>query len=121
MPRYLSPDWIEALDASLASSGFAPGVRLVIQHVVDDDTAYYVAIEDERASVRAGRAEEPTVTFTQDRATAAEIAQGRVSAQQAFMSGRLGVRGDLATLAGSQEVMDELDRAFRSVREHTEF
>ncbi|MGH9118717.1 MAG: SCP2 sterol-binding domain-containing protein [Acidimicrobiales bacterium] len=121
MPRFLSSEWIEALDASLASSVFASGVRLVIQHLVDDDIAYYVAVDDERARVRAGRAEDPTVTFTQDDTTAAAIAQGRLSAQQAFMSGRLVVRGDLPALNGARDVMDELDRAFRSVRQQTEF
>jgi putative sterol carrier protein len=121
VPRYLSPEWIEALDASLASSVFAPGVRLVIQHIVDDDTAYYITVDDERAGVRAGRAEHPTVTFSQDHTTAAAIAQGQLSAQQAFMSGRLLVRGDLPALTRAQDVMDELDHAFGSVRQQTAF
>ena len=120
MVPFLSREWVEALDASLAASAFAPGLRLVIQHLVDD-AAYHVEVEGERARVRAGRADAPTVTFTQDRATAAAIAEGRLSAQQAFMSGRLTVRGDLAALTGSQEVMEELDRAFRSVRQQTAF
>jgi putative sterol carrier protein len=117
---YLSPEWIEALDASLASSVFAPEARLVVQHVVGDRT-YHVAVAHGRARVAAGRADEPTVTFTQDRETAIQIAQGRLSAQQAFMTGRMTVRGDLPALAGSQDLLAELDRAFASVREHTEF
>jgi putative sterol carrier protein len=117
---YLSPEWFEALDAAVASSVFAPGVRLVVQHVVDD-CAYHVSIADGRARVAAGLADEPTVTFTQDRATAAEIAQGRLSAQQAFMSGRMTVRGDLPALATAQDVLAELDRAFDSVRDQTAF
>jgi putative sterol carrier protein len=120
VPRYLSPEWIEALDAALASSVFAPGRRLVIQQIVGDD-AWYVIVGDGRARVVVGRAGHPTVTFTQDPATAAEIAQGRLSAQQAFMSGRLRVRGDLPSLAGAQDVLAELDRAFASARDQTEF
>ena len=122
MPRHhhLSSEWIEALDASLASSVFAPDVRLVVQHEIDD-AAYYVAVSDGRGRVEAGRAVDPTVTFVQDRATATDIAQGRLSAQQAFMSGRLRVRGDLPALAASQDVMAEIDRAFASVRGQTSF
>jgi putative sterol carrier protein len=118
--RYLSPEWIEALDASVASSAFASGVRLVIQHVVEDD-AYHVAIEDERATVRSGRAEGPTVTFTSDRDTAADIATGKLSAQQAFTDGRLRVRGDLTVLSEHAAVFAALDEAWRGVREDTEF
>jgi putative sterol carrier protein len=117
---HLSTEWIDALDASLASSVFAPELRLVVQHVVDD-CAYHVAVAGGRARVVAGWADDPTVTFTQDRATATEIARGRLSAQQAFMSGRMTVRGDLPAVATAQDVLAELDRAFGAVREHTEF
>ena len=109
---HLSAEWIEALDASLASSVFAPDVRIVIQQIVDDH-AYHVTIADGRGRVVGGRAVEATVTFTQDEATAADIARGGLSAQQAFMSGRLRVRGDLPALARAQDVLTELDRAFR--------
>ena len=120
MPRHLSAEWIEALDASLASSVFPPEVRLVVQHVVDGDS-YHVIVAGGSARVVAGRATDPTVTFTEDRATATEIAQGRLSAQRAFMSGRVTVRGDLPALAAAQDVLVELDRAFAPVREQTEF
>jgi hypothetical protein len=118
--RYLSPEWIEALDASMASSVFASGLRLVIQHVVDD-TAYHVAIGDERARVRMGRADDPTVTFTSDRGTAADIATGKLSAQKAFTDGRLRVRGDLDALSNHAAVLSTLDEAWREVRDDTEF
>jgi putative sterol carrier protein len=120
VPRYLSPEWIEALDAALASSVFAPGAPVVIQQIVGDD-AWYVAVADGRGRVAGGRHDAPTVTFAQDASTAAAIAEGRLSAQQAFMSGRLRVRGDLAALAAAQAVTDELDRAFAAVRDQTEY
>jgi alkyl sulfatase BDS1-like metallo-beta-lactamase superfamily hydrolase len=117
--RHLSPEWVEALDASVASSVFAPDVQLVIEHVIDD-VAYHVAIEDQRATVRPGRAEHPTVTFTEDRATAADIAAGRLSAQQAFTDGRLRVRGDLTVLNDHASVLAALDEAWQPVRRETE-
>jgi putative sterol carrier protein len=104
----------------VASSVFASDVRLVIQHVVEG-TAYHVAIENERAAVRAGRAADPTVTFTSDRTTASDIATGKLSAQQAFTDGRLRVRGDLTVLSEHAAAFGTLDEAWRSVRDETEF
>jgi putative sterol carrier protein len=122
---YLSNEWIEALDAALASSAFAAGVRLVIQQVVTDvngtDAAYHVTVEDGKASVGPGHAADPTVTFTQDHATAVEIATGRLSAQQAFMAGRLRVRGELTVLAERQAELDAIDAALAPVRARTDF
>lgn len=124
MARYLSPEWIEALDASAGDGVEVPDdVRLVVQQEVvggpDGDVRYYIEIDGGKVGVRAGRAESPTVTFTQDYATATAIAGGELSAQEAFMAGRVRVRGDLAELARRQAVVTKLDRAFQRVRTET--
>jgi hypothetical protein len=59
------------------------------------------------------------VTFTQDRTTAAAIATGRLSAQAAFIDGRLRVGGDLSALLDRAAELAALDDLFASARAAT--
>lgn len=100
MAAFLTDEWIDGLHEAAASAVIASDVRLVIQQVVAADpegseVAYVVEADHGRLSVRRGRVEHPDVTFTQDRATALAIHRGEVSAQTAFMDGRLRLGGDL--------------------------
>ena len=83
------------------------------QVVVDEDggeVAYALRLADGHLSVTAGRVDDADVTFTQDRATAAAISAGTLSAQAAFLAGRLRVGGDLtAVLGGARELTDLAD------------
>lgn len=131
MARFLSPEWLDELDAALradAEIGALTGdARIVVEQRVtgaegrSDDFVYHVVLDHDLASVNAGPAEDPTVTFTQDEATATGIATGRESAQRAFMSGALRVGGDLQLLATHQAVLAQLGDIFASVRATTEF
>jgi putative sterol carrier protein len=100
-------------------------MHLVVQQVVtggpDGDVAYHVIVDDGRTTVRAGRADDPTVTFTQDRDTARAVSRGELSAQGAFMAGRIRVRGDLPALVAQQDALLRVDDVFASVRETTEY
>ncbi|MGH9243213.1 MAG: SCP2 sterol-binding domain-containing protein [Acidimicrobiales bacterium] len=125
MARYLSTEWVDALDGAAAGLDVPDDVRLVVEHVVTGgpggEVAYHVAIADGGARVAPGPAATPTVTFTEDYDTAVAIARGQQSAQAAFMAGRVKARGDLATLTGHGETLGMLDEAFKAVREDTEF
>lgn len=129
MPAYLSPAWLDALqdaaDSSPTLRDATSGMHLVVQQVVtggpDGDVAYHVIVDDGRATVRAGRADDPTITFTQDRATAAAVSRGELSAQGAFMAGRIRVRGDLPALVAQQDALLRVDDVFASVRETTSY
>ena len=105
--------------------GATEGMHLVVQQVVtggpDGDVAYHVIVDDGRTSVRAGRADDPTITFTQDRATARAVSRGELSAQGAFMAGRIRVRGDLPALVAQQDALLRVDDVFASVRATTEY
>ncbi len=76
-------------------------------------------IADGTVSVEAGRAEEPDVSFTQDRATAAAIARGELSAQAAFMAGRLRIGGDLREVMDRARELAALDDLFAKARATT--
>jgi putative sterol carrier protein len=129
VPAYLSPAWLTALqdaaDSSPTLRDATAGMRLVVQQVVtggpDGDVAYHVIVDDGRATVRAGQADDPTITFTQDRATAAAVSRGELSAQGAFMAGRIRVRGDLPALVAQQDALLRVDDVFASVRETTSY
>lgn len=93
------------------------------QEVTDGDRAacWHVRIGGGEASVGRGPdpGGHPTVRIHQDRATATAIAGGELSAQRAFMTGRLRIGGDLATLLEHAEALALLDDVFAEVRAAT--
>jgi putative sterol carrier protein len=97
-------------------------VRLVVQQVVldgDHEAAYALRIADGAVAVTPGRAVDADITFTQDRATAAAVARGELSAQAAFLAGRIRVGGEpTAAMAGARELA-ALGDLFAAVRAGT--
>jgi putative sterol carrier protein len=124
MAELLSPEWVASLVGAASGAKAPEGVRLVLQQVVVDEdgseVAYAVRVHDGRVEVEPGRAGDADVTFTQDRATAEAIAGGTLSAQAAFLAGRLRVGGDLtAVLAGARDLTD-LGDVFAAARAGTQ-
>jgi hypothetical protein len=127
--RYLSDEWLAALDEAAQQSSAlrtaTAGVHLVVQHIVsatpDGDVAFYVVIDDGAVRFRPGVADEPTVTFRQDHATAVAVAKGQLSAQAAFLNGTMAVRGDLTRLATHGHLLTGIDGALDSIHAATEF
>jgi putative sterol carrier protein len=109
MAALLSLEWVASLAEAGAGAAVPEGVRVVLQQVVvaedGSEVAYAVRVHDGTVAVEAGRAPDADVTFTQDRATFEAIAGGTLSAQAAFLAGRLRVGGDLtAVLEGAREL-----------------
>ncbi|CAN5263174.1 hypothetical protein BH18ACT4_BH18ACT4_12210 [soil metagenome] len=122
----------ELLDAFSTAAGGHEGLRratadvsLVVQQVVTGgpggDVTFHVEINRGAVAVRGGEASEPTVTFTEDYCTAAAVARGDLSAQGAFMAGRIGVSGDLPRLVECQAALSGIDDLSRSLRLDTEY
>lgn len=128
MVAFLSPEWIDALDAAARTdAGLAArtaGIRLVVQQTVTgaagdgSDVVYHVAIDDGSVRVAAGPAPDATLRLTLDRATAWAVASGTASAQAAFMTGRLQVGGDLRELVDDR-LTGALGDVFAAVRAAT--
>lgn len=119
MAEFLSDEWIAELDR--ATKDVRAAQRLVIQQVVvgDDqqgigDVAWHVDVTPQGTTVLPGRAEDPDVTFTQDRVTAEAIARGERAASTALVEGTLTVRGRVARLAEAREALAALDEAIRA-------
>ena len=124
MPPFLSDAWIAALDEAARADEelrlVAAEADLVIQQVVvdgDHEVAYAVILTADEVAVRPGFVEAPTVTFTQDRHTAEEVASGARSALQAFVDGEIRVRGDVVSLSERHRVLAKLSDVFASVRD----
>ncbi len=120
MVRFLSADWLTALDRAASGLAIDPTVALCVEHVVDD-VVYHVRYADGRVRVLPGAAESPTVRVRADRATAAAIAQGTLSAQRAFMQGQLSVEGDTLMLSTTPASLRGLDDVYTEVRANTDW
>ncbi|MET0729020.1 MAG: SCP2 sterol-binding domain-containing protein [Acidimicrobiales bacterium] len=123
MAAFLTDAWLADLGEAVHGVAVPEGMRLVVQQIVVDDdareTAYAIRIEDGRVAVAPGRAVDADVTFTQDRATATAIARGEVSAQVAFMAGRLRLDGDLLSAMEQTGHIVDLDHLFTATRATT--
>ncbi|MGH2684617.1 MAG: hypothetical protein ACRDJP_04015, partial [Actinomycetota bacterium] len=74
MARYLSAEWLEAVDAAAAGDDdlrkATHGLHLTVQQRVtggpDGEVAYHLVLDDGSVEVRRGEAPAPDVTFVQD-------------------------------------------------------
>ena len=93
----------------------------MLQQVIPDgpdgrEVAYALVVSDGRVRVVRGRVADPDLTFTQDRATAEAIHRGDLSAQAAFMQGRLRLGGDLRAVIDRASELAAIDDVFASAR-----
>jgi hypothetical protein len=126
VPEYLSPAWFDAADRALrADAGLTEASRhttLVLQQTVDDPppgTTWHIRIAEGTARLTPGAADDATVTFRCDRATALDVHLGRTSAQAAFMAGELQVGGDIGALLAHQDLLTSLGDVLAPLRETT--
>ena len=106
MAAFLSDEWFAALEARAAGLAADTTLRLRLRQVVDD-VSWVVAIAGGAVVVERGDGD-ADVTLTTDRATAAAMASGEVSAQDAMAAGRLRLGGDLSALLAAAPVLDQL-------------
>ena len=122
MAGFLTDAWLDDLDerrhsaAELDTKG-----ALVLQQVIPDgpegrEVAYALVVDEGRVRLVRGRVDDPDLTFTQDRATAEAIHRGELSAQAAFMQGRLRLGGDLRTVIDRAGELAAIDDVFASAR-----
>lgn len=129
MAEYLSGAWIDDVGSAVAADDelrrAARGVRATVQQVVvgapGGDVAWHVTIDDGAVAVHPGPAAAPDVTFEEDYDAARRMTAGELSAQAAFMTGRLRVRGDLPLLVRHQPAFAALAAATAAVRSRTTY
>ena len=125
MVRFLSPEWIAALDAAAGEAAVPAGVRLTIQQIVTDDgggdVRYHLVVEGGRLRINPGEAERADLTLVQTREVAAALSRGELNAQQALEAGRLKLRGDIGHLAREGKALTALADVFAAVRVATTY
>jgi putative sterol carrier protein len=129
MPRYLSPEWLDAAQVAMENSESVRratgGVALVVQHVVTDgpdgDVTFHVRVDDTGVQLQKGQAPDATVVFTERYDIAAAIGRGELSAQSAFMMGRIRVSGDLPTLIEQGNSFGEIADVLARLRSDTTY
>ena len=128
MPRFLTEEWFEDLRAAATGDDVRTAtrsVRLTLRQVVtggpDGEVQYAIAIADGDVAVRPDDAGPADATFTEDYDTAAAINRGELSPQEAFMTGRIRVSGNVGVLLASQEALAGLAPALASVAPTTTY
>jgi hypothetical protein len=119
--EFLTDAWFDAVEAAAGESTIDPELRLVIQQVIPDgpegaEVTYVVTVADGALTVRRGRDATPDITFTQDRTTAEAIHLGELSAQTAFIEGRLRLGGDLRAVIERAGALGAVDDVFAAAR-----
>jgi ubiquinone biosynthesis protein UbiJ len=129
MPRFLSDEWLAELNGAVASdeqlSRAASGIHLTVQQVVvgpeGHETCYATRVDDGRVELMPGRADDADATITEDYDTAAALARGDTTPQDAILAGKVRVSGDLGALLKGQEVLETARARFDDVRARTEY
>jgi putative sterol carrier protein len=127
--RYLSLEWIDALsglvEQSTAMATAAEEQQIGVTQLVTDgpegNVVYHLQVGDGRATFGAGAAHPEDVRMEQSWATACAVSQGRLNAQEAFITGKILLTGDRLKLLSAQPVFVALDSVFNELRERTEY
>lgn len=126
--RFLTAEWVDALDAALDTAHYlaeaTSGTELVVQQEVrtpEEDIVFHMSFQDGRINARYGPHPHPDICFSQDYGTAVGIATGRLSAQAAFLQRRLRIRGDVVRLLEYQDVLATTTDLFGGLRANTEY
>ena len=125
--KYLSPEWIDAYNATVAADDSVrkalKGKSAVIQMVVSDapsgEVHYWLRIGDGTASVGLGDAEGADVTISQSYETSAQVNRGDLDGAKAFTQGKVKIAGKMikmmqlrGPLAEVQKALDTIDTEY---------
>lgn len=121
MAAFLSDGWLDEMEAAARAVTLDPEARLVVQQVVRavpsvGEVAYVVRAAEGALTVQPGRADDADVTFTQDHGTALAIHRGELSAQEAFLEGRVRLSGDHQALLDQIGALAAIGDVFAGAR-----
>lgn len=127
--RYLSLDWIAAVNQHVAASESLAQLshthELAVTQVVTDgpegQVVYHFRVGAGSAEFAPGPAPHEDVRLEQSWQTAVDVATETLPAQEAFINGLVRVTGNIQKLVDNQAVFAALDTAFNGVRADTEY
>jgi hypothetical protein len=117
--RYLSAEWLRAVDDAVAAIVVDPATAVVIEQRVvdgpDGDVVYRLVVGGGRCRVVVGDDPAAGVSITTPWKLAEQIASGAASAQRAFLHGEIRIGGDPALLVRHADLAAELSEALSSI------
>ena len=128
--KFLSEEWVGALDARLRESDvrLPEGSRaaLCVQNIAElgggeSPLCYFIRVDAEGATAAFGKAADPSVVFTQPYDVAVSIAQRQRDAHAAFLLGEIKVAGDVTALLQLGDITAKIQELVESLHSITEF
>jgi hypothetical protein len=121
--KYLSPEWIDAYNATVAGDDAVraalKGKNAVIQMVVADGPAgevrYWLRIGDGTASVGLGDADSPEVTILQSYDTSAKVNRGELDGAKAFTQGKVKIQGKMLKMMQLRGPLEKVQSAINTI------
>src|ERR1700751_2541586 len=121
--KYLSPEWIDAYNAAVASDDSVrkalKGKSAVLQMVIADGPAgevrYWLRIGDGTASVGLGDAENAEVTIHQSYETSAQVNRGELDGAKAFTQGKVKITGKMMKMMQLRGPLAEVQKALDTI------
>ena len=126
---YLSSEWMERAGAALAAdprlAEATAALDLTVAYEVTGTpggkAAYALRFDHGTVTLEPGAHPDAPVSFSLDYDTAARIARNELSAQAAFMQGRLKLGGDVTVLIRDGGALDGVQDALAGLRADTEY
>ena len=121
--KYLSPEWIDAYNATVAADesvrAAMKGRNAVIQMLIaegpDGEIHYWLRIGDGSVSAALGDADNAEVTITQSYDTAAKVNSGELDGQKAFTQGKVKIKGKMMKMMQLRGPLAELQKALDTI------
>ena len=125
--KYLSPEWIDAYNATVAADdsvrkalkGKSAVIQMLVTDAPDGEVHYWLRIDDGTASVGLGDANSPEVTIRQSYETSAQVNRGELDGAKAFTQGKVKITGKMmkmmqlrGPLAEVQKALDTIDTEY---------
>jgi putative sterol carrier protein len=121
--KYLSPEWIDAYNATVAADesvrtamkGRNAVIQMLIAEGPDGEIHYWLRIGDGSVSAALGDADNAEVTISQSYDTAAKVNSGELDGQKAFTQGKVKIKGKMMKMMQLRGPLAELQKALDTI------
>src|SRR6202453_5018833 len=121
--KYLSPEWIDAYNATVAADdavraamkGKNAVIQMLIAEAPDGEIHYWLRIGDGSVSAALGDADNAEVTISQSYDSAAKVNSGDLDGQKAFTQGKGKLKGKMMKMMQLRGPLAELQKALDTI------